>query len=115
MDIRFLTEVDKQELIDKIESLGPGLDGKSAYEVAVANGFEGDETEWLASLKGEQGETGPAGIQGEKGEPGSDGKVGADGYTPVKGVDYFTDGDKTEMVNAVISALPIYKGEVEVI
>ncbi len=30
--------------------------GYSAYEVAVQNGFEGSETEWLASLKGEPGD-----------------------------------------------------------
>lgn len=30
-------------------------DGKSAYEVAVSNGFKGTETEWLASLKGADG------------------------------------------------------------
>lgn len=35
--------------------------------------------------------------QGEKGE---------DGYTPVKGVDYFTDADKTALVNDVLAALP---------
>ena len=32
-----------------------GYDGESAYEVAVKNGFEGSETEWLASLKGKSG------------------------------------------------------------
>ena len=32
-----------------------GYDGKSAYEVALKNGFEGSETEWLASLKGSSG------------------------------------------------------------
>lgn len=32
--------------------------GMSAYELAVRNGFEGSETEWLASLKGAQGESG---------------------------------------------------------
>ena len=31
-------------------------DGKSAYEVALANGFDGTETEWLESLKGEKGD-----------------------------------------------------------
>ena len=35
-----------------------GVDGKSAYEVAVKNGFEGTEQEWLESLKGERGESG---------------------------------------------------------
>jgi hypothetical protein len=35
-----------------------------------------------------------------------------DGKTPVAGTDYFTAADKTEMVNAVIAALPVYAGEV---
>lgn len=41
------------------------------------------------------------------------GAPGADGYTPKKGVDYYTDTDKHEMVQAVIAALPVYNGEVE--
>lgn len=32
-----------------------GKDGKSAYEIAVKNGFEGTEQEWLESLQGEDG------------------------------------------------------------
>lgn len=36
-----------------------GVDGLSAYEVAVDNGFEGDEAEWLASLKGDKGDDAP--------------------------------------------------------
>lgn len=32
-----------------------GEDGKSAYEIAVNNGFEGTEAEWLESLKGSGG------------------------------------------------------------
>lgn len=47
---------------------------------------------------------------GEKGEPGEPGK---DGYTPVKGTDYWTAADKQEMVNEVLAALPTYEGEVE--
>lgn len=35
-----------------------GTRGYSAYEIAVQNGFVGTEEEWLASLKGEQGEQG---------------------------------------------------------
>lgn len=30
----------------------PGADGKSAYQIAVDNGFSGDEKTWLESLKG---------------------------------------------------------------
>lgn len=32
-----------------------GDEGKTAYEVAVDNGFKGNEAEWLASLRGEDG------------------------------------------------------------
>lgn len=33
----------------------PGQNGKNAYQIAVENGFEGTEEEWLESLKGESG------------------------------------------------------------
>src|SRR5690625_1562430 len=59
---------------------GAGEPGKSAYEIAVENGFEGDEQAWLDSLKGERGQEGnqrPAGAVGEQGPAGSD---GADGF-----------------------------------
>ncbi|MGN1227023.1 MAG: S1C family serine protease [Christensenellales bacterium] len=38
-----------------LEDLGIETGGKSAYEIAVANGFNGTEAEWLESLKGESG------------------------------------------------------------
>lgn len=63
-----------------------GKEGKSAYEVAVKNGFSGTEVEWLASLKGEKGDK------------------------PIKGTDYFTNTDKTEIVNAVLAAMPNAEG-----
>jgi len=59
-----------------------GPEGKSAYQVAVANGFTGTEEEWLQSLKGEQGPQGPqgpAGPQGPQGEPGPQGEQGPAG------------------------------------
>ena len=37
---------------------------------------------------------------------GENGKAGEDGYTPQKGIDYFTDADKSEMVQSVLFALP---------
>jgi len=36
-----------------------GERGLSAYDVAVVNGFEGDETSWLEGLKGERGSDAP--------------------------------------------------------
>ena len=41
---------------------GSGTPGLSAYEVAVANGFVGDETAWLASLQGATGADGADGL-----------------------------------------------------
>ena len=52
---------------------GTGAPGKSAYEIAVAHGFEGSEADWLASLKGEPGEPGQPGGPGEPGQPGQPG------------------------------------------
>lgn len=41
---------------------------------------------------------------------GKTGENGADGKTPVKGTDYYTEADKTEMVNSVLAALPTWNG-----
>lgn len=43
----------------------PSKAGESAYEVALKNGFEGTEQEWLDSLVGKQGPQGPAGKDAE--------------------------------------------------
>lgn len=48
-----------------------GQDGSSAYQVAVANGFSGTEAQWLASLTGPPGDTGPEGPQPPLGEAGA--------------------------------------------
>src|SRR5690625_3898765 len=61
---------------------GAGAGGKSAYEIAVDQGSEGDVDEWLESLRGERGERGlqgPAGDGGEQGPTGKDDTKGADG------------------------------------
>ena len=56
-----------------------GEAGESAYEIAVRNGFVGDEAAWLESLKGEPGVQGEKGADGTNGEMGTDGKPGAPG------------------------------------
>jgi hypothetical protein len=56
--------------------------GYSAYQIAVQHGYEGTEEEWIASLKG------------EKGDP---------GFTPQRGVDYWTAADRTEMHEEVMA------------
>lgn len=81
-----------------------GAPGKSAYQIALDRGFVGNEEAWLASLVGPVGQTG---APGQKGDPGIQGPAGK---TPVKGVDYYTDADKTEMVNLVLGAMPAAEG-----
>lgn len=66
-----------------------GADGKSAYEVAVDNGFEGDEQAWLVSLVGPRGAQGVAGKDGSDGEQGIQGPPGTDGKDGEKGSDGF--------------------------
>lgn len=67
-----------------------GKDGKSAYQIAVANGFSGDEAAWLLSLKGEKG---------EKGDPGSGGS----------GTDTTALQQEINALKAVVAKMPKYK------
>lgn len=58
----------------KGETGDKGADGKSAYQIAVEKGYEGgDESAWIASLKGEKGAKGDKGDTGEQGPQGEKG------------------------------------------
>ncbi len=59
-------------------SCSPIVRGKSAYEIAVDNGFKGSEKAWLESLKGETGD------KGQNGKDGVDGENFNAGYTAEK-------------------------------
>ena len=59
--------------------------GESAYEIAVRNGFEGTEQEWLNSLKGDKGDAGAAGAKGDKGDAGTAGAKGDTGAAGANG------------------------------
>ena len=59
--------------LSEMQTGANGKDGRSAYEIAIENGFVGTVAEWLKSLKGKDG------IDGKDGLPGKDGKDGADG------------------------------------
>ena len=66
-------------------------------------GAKGDKGD--TGPQGQQGEQGPQGEQGEKGETGNMGPTGNDGYTPQKGVDYWTEADKAEIKSYVDNAI----------
>ena len=63
-----------------------------------------DMTTYIAEnkeeLRGPQGDTGPKGDKGDKGNSGED------GYTPVKGEDYYTPEDKSELLDELSKAFP---------
>ena len=87
-----------------------GLDGKSAYQIWLEEGNSGTEQDFLNSLKGADGIDG---IDGKNGKDGKDGLNGAngingqDGYTPVKGIDYWTNEDKAEIISNAINQVEL--------
>ena len=86
---------------------------KTAYDIAVDNGFTGTEEEWVKSIKGEPGEkgdTGEQGIQGEKGDTGEQGIQGEKGDTGSQGIqgEKGEKGDKGDKGDSVLASPKIY-------
>lgn len=73
--------------------LGP--EGKSAYQVAVENGFEGSEEEWLASLEGKDGRT-PI-LKVERFEDDAGGRSGVN----ITAINYSDDGSILDYLGTV--------------
>lgn len=71
-----------------------GHDGKSAYQVAVGQGFQGSVQAWLESLVGKQG------AQGAKGDPGKDGEKGDAGSAATIAVGKVTTGETASVTNS---------------
>jgi hypothetical protein len=87
-----------------------GETGITADELVFSDGETLQEKYEQGELKGEQGPQGEQGIQGiqgaqgpkgDTGEQGPQGPAGSDGYTPIKGVDYWTDSDKQEIIDDI--------------
>lgn len=148
----------ENEPISAVVDAVPGetrTEGKSAYEVAVKNGFIGSEAEWLESLKGKPGADGISpsanvtktysgavitikdktgtttttitnGSDGKDGVPATHswndtiltvtsasgtssadlkGNPGDDGYTPVKGKDYFDGKDGKDGTSVTVKSI----------
>ena len=60
-----------------------------------------------AGAIGPEGPQGPKGAQGPQGEPGATGPQGPAGHTPVKGTDYFTAADKSEIAQAAAKLVSV--------
>lgn len=107
-EIDELTEIIRQntEAMNRVNEFQDGVDGqdgadgKSAYQVAVENGFVGSEAQWLASLTGERGERGEKGDTGERGEKGEQGIRGEQGVPGEKGDIGATGADGTSVTHS---------------
>jgi len=102
-----------------------GTDGKSAYEVALANGYTGTQAQWLASLKGADGAPGKDGSNGKDGQTWQP-YIADDGYWHIKMINdtatqsivgVLTSGDADILtvndsyrVNGTISNVPTAEG-----
>ena len=73
-----------------------GTQGDSAYEIAVKNGFEGTEAEWLESLKGSDG---------KDGADGSNGTDGKDGFTLEELINYYLENNPGSTVEDFYASL----------
>jgi len=72
-----------------VENIGTKKDMILNFKIPRGEtGLKGDKGE-----KGDKGDKGDTGVQGIQGEQGIQGIPGKDGYTPVKGKDYFTAED----------------------
>ena len=93
----------KKQISDALMGAG-ALIGKSAYQIAVENGFKGSEKDWLLSLKGEQGYTPYIGENGNWFINGEDTNISASG-----GVKISSKKDSQEIIideeNKTISSI----------
>lgn len=93
----------KKQISDALMGAG-ALIGKSAYQIAVENGFKGSEKDWLLSLKGEQGYTPYIGENGNWFINGEDTNISASG-----GVKISSKKDSQEIIideeNKTISSM----------
>ena len=94
------------QLLKKLSEMQTGTngkDGRSAYEIAIENGFVGTVAEWLESLKGRDGLPGKDGADGLPGKDGTNGKDGKDGRDGKDGVSPdLTNYPDTDAVKALI-------------
>ena len=109
-----ILDIDVTEVSDGVEITVSDSDG--IQTVKVHDGKKGDKGD-----KGEKGDKGADGtmifedltaeqkasLKGDKGDKGDPGTNGKDGYTPQKGVDYWTDTDKQEIVQQTKDAIDI--------
>ena len=126
MDLQTLALVQKAVRDAHVDHVGPQGPKGDKGDKGDPFTYEDFTPEQLAALVGPQGPEGPKGDkgdpftyedftqeqlqsligpQGPQGETGQQGTQGEPGYTPVKGIDYWTEQDKQEIIQAVLDAI----------
>ena len=80
-----------------------GTENAAVFDFVIPKGDKGETGQ--RGQTGPQGERGPQGEQGPQGDTGPQGPQGQQGEagkTPVKGVDYFTEADKQELIDEIV-------------
>ncbi|MFR3297342.1 MAG: hypothetical protein ACLTSF_07485 [Acutalibacteraceae bacterium] len=87
---------------------------KTALDELVTKSHTHDNKDTLDKLSVSNGKLqyngSDAGLKGDKGDTGATGADGKDGKTPIKGVDYWIEADKQEIVADTLAALPKWTG-----
>ena len=109
--------------LDKLEQNGGSGGGVSEEQLTDAVNEALEEAKASGEFKGDPGEPGKDGqdgspgkdgytpikgvdyFDGEDGKDGEDGQPGEDGYTPIRGTDYWTEADKAEIKGYVDTAI----------
>lgn len=79
-----------------------GPDQAPIFHFGIVRGQKGDPgPQGPKGDKGDIGEQGPQGVQGIQGQRGEIGPKGDNGYSPIKGTDYWTIEDKTEIIEDI--------------
>ena len=91
--------IEMQEDLDNMNINDYVMIASSIFEEDNAKLYVKTSEGWvfITDFSGSQGIQGPQGEQGIQGIQGPQGETGQDGYTPIKGTDYWTEEDKNEI------------------
>ena len=97
-----------RSLSEEIADIPSGKDGVGIQSVAQTTTSTEDGGTNVVTVTKTDGTTSTFSIK--NGSKGSTGQAGADGHTPIKGTDYWTEADQQSIVDDVLAALPTWTG-----
>ena len=97
-----------RSLSEEIADIPSGKDGVGIQSVEQTTTSAEDGGTNVVTVTKTDGTTSTFSIK--NGSKGSTGQAGADGHTPIKGTDYWTEADQQAIVDDVLAALPTWEG-----